>query len=286
MSAGFDHLSDAPALPVAQCSEGMCPGTVKEWPWGAGRIEMRTSGTSIAIVAALCAALATPAVGTAAEGDPVAAAAGDVVTLDLQLNEPASSRVANDSSGMGHHGAIGGHVRMNGSWADWDRHSPADWVYYGGEHLIMVDDAPDGSLDPVSSFFSVEFRYRSTDKFGNILQKGQARAPGGQIKFQQPKGYVSCMYKSPTNQAAIKTNVPLNDGQWHTIRCDRPATEVRLYVDGVFHKRIRKSTGTINNAKPWTIGGKFECDPDNPDHGADSCDYFPGDIDWLTLSKG
>ena len=47
-------------------------------------------------------------------------------TLDLQLNEPAGSTVAVDSSGLGHNGAIGSHIRMNGSSANIDRHSPDD----------------------------------------------------------------------------------------------------------------------------------------------------------------
>jgi hypothetical protein len=243
---------------------------------GVERDAMRISARMIGLATAVC--LASIGLG--------AGAAAAAVTLDLQLNEPAGSTVARDSSGLGHDGRIGSHVRMNGAWADWDRHPPDARIWYGADHLIMVDDAADGSLDPGTANFSVEFRYRSTDKFGNILQKGQARAVGGQIKFQQPGGYVSCMYKSPTNQAAVKTSIPLNDGQWHVIRCDRTATAVTLYVDGVFHKRIRKATGTINNTKPWTIGGKFECNPDDPTQGADSCDYFPGDIDYLTINKG
>lgn len=238
------------------------------------------------VVACLTIASAPGAGASEQEDSGHRSAAAAAVTLDLELNEPAGSTVAVDGSGLGHSGAIGDHIRMNGSYADWDRHSPDSRTYYGADHLIMVDDAADGSLDPGSQIFSVEFRYRSTDKFGNVLQKGQARAPGGQIKFQQPQGFLSCMYKSPTSQAAIKSTIALNDGQWHVIRCDRTPTEVTLYVDGVFNKRIRKATGTIDNAKPWTIGGKFECDPNDPTQGADSCDYFPGDIDYVILSKG
>lgn len=206
--------------------------------------------------------------------------------LDLELNEPAGSTVAVDASGLGHNGAIGSHITMNGSYADWDRHPPDAGIYYGAAHLIMVDDAADGSLDPGNSTFTVEFRYRTTDKFGNVLQKGQARTAGGQVKFQQPQGYMSCMFKSPTGQAAIRSSRPLNDGQWHVIRCERTASEVSLYVDGVFDKRIVHATGTIDNAKPWTIGGKFDCDTSDPTVGADSCDYFPGDIDWIRITKG
>jgi hypothetical protein len=222
-----------------------------------------------------------------AEAAKAAALAVPGTVLDLQLNEPAGSTTAMDSSGMGHHGAIGSHVRMNGSYADWDRHSPDAGIYYGAAHLIMVPDAADHSLDPQSERFVVEFRMRTTDKFGNILQKGQARTAGGQVKFQQPGGYVSCMFKSSADiRASIKSSIATNDGQWHVIRCERTTSEVRLYIDGVFNKRIRNTTGSINNTKPWTIGGKFECDTADPDQGADSCDYYPGDIDWIRITKG
>ena len=226
------------------------------------------------------------ALGTAATMVLAGAAAQATVVLDLQLDEPAGARTAADASGLGHDGAIGSHITMNGSYADWDRHSPAATTYYGADHLIVVGDAPDGSLDPGSGTFVVEFRYRSTDRFGNVLQKGQARTTGGQVKFQQPRGYLSCMFKSPTAQAAIRSTMPLNDGQWHVIRCERTATQVALYVDGELDKRAVKPTGTIDNAKPWTVGGKLDCNTSDPTVGADSCDYFPGDIDWIRITKG
>jgi Concanavalin A-like lectin/glucanases superfamily len=225
-----------------------------------------------------------PLAATTSVNTAFAAVPGTV--LLLEFNEPAGSTVAADSSGMGHNGAIGSHIKMNGSYADWDRHPPDAGIYYGAAHLVMVNDAADGSLDPGSSNFTVEFRMRSTDKFGNILQKGQARTAGGQVKFQQPVGFVSCMFKSPTAQRAVKSSIATNDGQWHIIRCERTPSEIRLYIDGVLNKRLGGSTGNINNTKPWTIGGKFECNTSDPTQGADSCDYFPGDIDWIRITKG
>jgi hypothetical protein len=245
---------------------------------------MRISRLMLGVAGLACLALATP--NAHAVGLRTAALAAPVTTLDLQLNEPAGATVAADSSGLGHNGAIGSHIKMNGSYANIDRHPPDAGIYYGAAHLIMIDDAADASLDPGTGNFTVEFRFRSTVKFGNVMQKGQAKTSGGQVKFQQPGGFMSCMYKSPSGQAAIKASIATNDGQWHIIRCERTPTEVRLYIDGTLNKRIRKTTGNINNAKPWTIGGKFDCDTSNPDTGADSCDYFAGDIDWVRFTKG
>lgn len=244
----------------------------------------RSPRVTLLAVPTLVATVATVAV--TAAGAAVGASATAVTTLDLEFDEPAGATVAVDSSGGGHDGLIGSHVRMNGSYADWDRHAPDAGIYYGADHLVVVDDAADGSLDPGAGDFSVEIRLRMKDKFGNIIQKGQARTAGGQVKFQAPKGVVSCMFRSPTGVASIGSKTPLNDSLWHVVRCERTPTSVTMYVDGEFRNRIRKTTGTIDNKKPWTIGGKLDCDTSDPTVGADSCDYFPGDLDYVRITRG
>jgi hypothetical protein len=247
---------------------------------------MRVSVALVGVGSAICLAMAPIQGGANAAPSVAPAALAPTTTLDLQFNEPAGSTRAVDSSGMGHHGAIGKLVKMNGSFADWPRHPPGAGIYYGADTLVMVDDAADGSLDPGTGRFVVEVRYKSTDKFGNMIQKGQAKTVGGQVKFQQPKGVMSCMFKSPTGRAATSSKTPLNDGQWHVVTCVRTPEMVEMYVDGQFRSRTRNRTGNIDNKKPWTIGGKFDCDTSNPNTGADSCDYFPGEIDYVTFTKG
>ncbi len=229
-------------------------------------------------------ALATP--NAHAAGTHAAALAAPALVLDLELNEPVGAAVAADSSGFAHHGTIGNHIKMNGEFADWDRHPAAEGIYYGAAHLIVVNDTADGSLDPGTDNFTVEFRYRTKDKFGNVLQKGQSKTAGGQIKFQQPGGFLSCMFKSPTGRAATKSKVATNDNQWHIARCERTPSQVSLYIDDVLQGRIKHATGNINNSVAWTFGGKLNCDVSNPDTGADSCDLYPGDIDWVRFTKG
>jgi hypothetical protein len=245
---------------------------------------MHISRAMICVAGLACLALATPTAHAAEIR--TAALAAPVTTLDLELDEPAGSTVAIDSSGLGHDGAIGSHTRMSGAFATIDRHPPDAGIYYGADHLIMINDAADASLDPGTGNFTVEFRFRSTVKFGNVIQKGQATTVGGQVKFQQPKGFMSCMFKTPTGTASIKSSIFTSDGAWHVIRCERTPSDVTLFVDGVFNKRIRHATGNLNNTKPWTIGGKFDCDTSNPNTGADSCDYWAGDMDYVRLTKG
>ena len=202
--------------------------------------------------------------------------------LNLQLNERAGASIADDASAYDHDGRIGSHVTMNGAFADWDRHSPGAGVSYGDDHLIVVPDAADGSLDPGSGNFTVELRYRTKESFGNVLQKGQSRTVGGQVKLQQPKGKLSCMFKTPQGTATAGSGAtPLNDNQWHTVRCVRTPTSVTMYVDGVRTGRSNKSTGALNNTKPWTFGGKLECDGVRV-----TCDYFAGEVDYVRFTKG
>jgi hypothetical protein len=232
-------------------------------------------GAAFVAVAALVGALS-----------PSPAAAGSSVVLDLQLDERPGATVAADASGMGHDGAIGTHVTMKTeagvSFADFDRHPPDEGVAYGADHLILVPDAPDASLDPGDDTFTVEMRFRTKEKFGNILQKGQATTKGGQVKLQIPKGKLSCMYKSPTGRSTATSGaLLLNDNLWHTIVCTRTSGAVTLSVDGVQVGRNTNPTGKIDNVKPWTLGGKLECDAVTV-----TCDYFPGELDYVRLSKG
>ena len=209
------------------------------------------------------------------------AAVGSGHVLDVQFNESAGSRTAVDASGMGHNGAIGSHVVMSGSYADWDRHPPGEGISYGDAHLVTVPDASNGSLDPGTSNFSVELRFRTKENFGNVLQKGQSRTVGGQVKFQIPRGKLICMFKTPQGTATAGSGVtPLNDDLWHTVRCDRTSTSVTMYVDGVRTGRSNHYTGNLNNTKPWTFGGKSECDATTV-----TCDYFAGEIDYVRMTK-
>ena len=236
---------------------------------------MRRKLATFVVTAAAAMVMAVP-------GTSGVAAVGSGYVLDLEFNEPAGALKAVDTSGMGHDGDIGSHVVMNGAYAVWDRHPPGEGVPYGLDHLITVPDAADGSLDPGTGDFTVEFRFKTKEKFGNILQKGQARTVGGQVKFQIPRGKLSCMFRTPEGIATATSGATLlNDDQWHDVRCVRTSTSVTLDVDGVQVGRKNGFTGNLDNKKPWTFGGKHECD-----NLTVTCDYFAGEIDYVKMTKG
>jgi hypothetical protein len=230
---------------------------------------------------------------------PVASAT-TTLAADWEMNEsyPATvmqdgPTVMPDSTGA-HDGVIppqngpgGQQIKTNGSYYTWINHCPACFPA-DPTRVISVPDAADGSLDiPDPNVpYTLEFRFRTTHGFGNYMQKGHDTTKGGQIKIQGPKGSVQCLFKG-ANGVRVGTGTaskfpPLDDGQWHTIRCVHTATQVKEYVDDATRAIVKNgSTGPIDNSYPMTIGGKPKCDQVKV-----TCDYFSGDVDYLRIHKG
>lgn len=80
----------------------------------------------------------------------------------------------------------------------------------------------------------------------------------------------------------MNSGVALNDGAWHTVRCERTADRVAMTVDAGTGAQITRRalgiTGNIANASPLTIGGKASCNQTTV-----TCDYFTGDIDFVSI---
>ncbi len=78
----------------------------------------------------------------------------------------------------------------------------------------------------------------------------------------------------------------LDDGQWHTLRCERTATGVRVTQDAGTSGRgdqvqARGASARINNTNPFMIGGKAFCQAEGV-----TCDFFKGDLDYVRVEKG
>ena len=127
-----------------------------------------------------------------------ASAAIDRPVAIWQMNEAAGSQTMVDSSGNGRDGVIGANVQEGtalpgggtGYRFPYKRPNtpPAD-----PGHLATVPNST--ALNPGTGDFAIEFRMRTTHSFGNVIQKGQAGAPGGYWKFQQPSGKISCLFR-------------------------------------------------------------------------------------------
>jgi len=244
--------------------------------------------TLVSVGAAVCLLVGTPLTTSATAGAPAAplaaAAAAASVTASFQMNEPAGATVMTDSSGNGNHGEIDPSGVQSGATYDgatgynWVRRPPEQYPT-SPERVIQVDD--DLDLEPGDQPFTIEIRYRTKEKFGNITQKGQSTTRGGQWKIQNPQGIPSCLFKGSLGRVATGAKTPLNDNQWHTLTCVRTSSSVTMYVDGVYRNRKNGSTGTIDNRIRMTVGGKINCDQIET-----TCDYFSGQIDYITITKG
>jgi hypothetical protein len=218
-------------------------------------------------------------------GSPSASAAG--VLAVWNMNEGPGATQMLDESGNGITGAIADSAASDGLTTG--VLLGTDTVYRWGQVRPNVDIRPgrviradDPRLNPGSHSWAISFRYRTSRPYGNIVQKGQAQTKGGQIKFQLPKGQISCMFKGSSGRRSIKTINRYDDNQWHTVRCVRTPTSVTLTVDEgtptAETRRINGPTGTISNVIPMTVGGKPNCNQDTI-----TCDFFQGDIDWVTV---
>jgi PKD repeat protein len=204
---------------------------------------------------------------------------------DWQMNEPAGATVLTDSSGNAVHGVVGSAIQtgyVDGAvtayhWSNTQPNQPPPKP----ERLVQVAD---DRLNPGDEDYAVTVRFRTTRTFGNIIQKGQATNPGGYFKWQIPQGKLVCKFKGvDENGVFISKTVNsgehlLNDGLWHTVRCERKGNQVIMTIDGTIERKGNGPTGSISNDVPLTIGGKLNCDQIDV-----TCDYFVGEIDYVTI---
>lgn len=217
---------------------------------------------------------------------PAGATATNTVAL-WQMSEPAGATVLQDASGHGVTGSIGSAVVTGKTEAGVGYFH---WVYAAPnkppakpERLVEITD---NRLDPGTGDYAITVRYRTKNAFGNIVQKGQATTPGGQVKVELPKGQITCLYRGANGRRAIKSVHAYNDNAWHTFRCERTASAVTLKVydaSGNLQetRTIKGATGNLANSYPMTIGGKSNCDQVKV-----TCDYFTGDIDSVQVENG
>jgi hypothetical protein len=194
----------------------------------------------------------------------------------------------NDSSPNGLNGIVGRAIKTGMKFGKatgytWSLRDP-DAPPPEPKRLIRVAD---DRLNPGNRDFAITVRFRTRHGYGNVLQKGQADTPGGYFKWELPKGRLTCLFRSRDQAGKLlgevvvksRRNRPLNDGRWHTARCERRGDEAIMTIDGGTTIRRSARSGPISNTMPLTIGGKFSCDQKQI-----TCDYFSGSIDWVKVT--
>ena len=214
----------------------------------------------------------------------VAAPASAATLADWEMNEPSGATTMIDSSGHVN-GTIGSAVRtgvsvMGATVYRWPFASPTA-PPPKPERIVQANS---NSLNPGSGTYTVSLRYRTTQHFGNIVQKGQAGSAGGYFKVENPHGQINCVFRGVVSgklvRKAVTSPAVLSDGAFHVATCTRTANALTLTIDGSVVDTAHGSTGNISNTRPVTIGGKLNCDQIKT-----TCDYYTGDIDWVKLSN-
>ncbi|MCZ3387621.1 MAG: hypothetical protein LH645_00505 [Actinomycetia bacterium] len=204
------------------------------------------------------------------------------VVAQWALNEPPSATVANNANAPYLDANIGNRVkpgaRVGGSRSYWFPGIVPNTGPPQPQRLVRVADT--SALDPGSDDYAVTIRYRTTHRSGIVMQKGQARTPGGFWNLQQTNGVLLCQWSGSKGQATVSSVDKLNDGRWHDVRCERSGGLVALSVDGAVSDFTQRQVGLISNDVPFVIGGKPSCTGV-----ATGCEYFVGWVDYVRIES-
>jgi hypothetical protein len=249
--------------------------------------DARSSTTATRWVVAAIAAL-TAAVPAVLPAGTARAELQVVARYEMNETSGGTNRTMVDSGPLGLDGRIGDSIDVGSlgggvSGYHWE-YTPPDTGPKDDERLATVPTSE--YLNPANDEFALEFRYRTNRSFGNIMQKGQSSTDGGYWKVEQPNGKITCLFRDGSgSDVALNAPFATNDGQWHTIRCERRDSFLRMVIDGDEVVRKNRTLGSIANSFTMTIGGKLQCNQQqNPDFPV-GCDYFTGDIDWVRIEK-
>jgi hypothetical protein len=213
------------------------------------------------------------AVITVASAGSASAVANNTVGL-WNYNEAAGARVAADSSGFNQRGTVGSDIRTGGGIYRFPTVSGVR-----KSHLVIVPST--ARLNPGSSEYAVTVRFKTTRALSNVVQKGQATVSGGFWKVEVAGGRAKCLFRAGNGtQRGVGSSVRVDNGAFHTVRCERNAGSTRVIVDGVVRGSTTGFTSSISNSWAVVTGGKSSCG------GGVTCDYFVGDIDYVRVQKG
>lgn len=207
-----------------------------------------------------------------------------------EMDEEQGSTQMIDSSGNELHGDIGSSVVLHeANPTGWGYRFKGDWWIVNPERLVTWQE--DDRLDPGTEPYAVTIRVKTGALDPNIIQKGQNNQRGGYFKFVLKKGWPRCHFEDETGKTLaigfvndVRPETKVADTEWHTLRCEKTATGVRVTIDygepDAISKFKRGTLGVINNSQPMFLGGKLFCDGSTV-----TCDYFAGAVDWLTIER-
>ncbi len=216
----------------------------------------------------------------------IAGSASATVVAWWHMDEGPGARTMIDSSATGaNNGTIFGTVNTGVPGLV----SGGAYQFTGKSSYVEVPDIGD-RLDPIAKSMSITATVRTVggvmpeDSY-DLVRKGVTTTAGGMWKMEIKRGTggtlgkLNCVFKGvmPDGKrvaVARMSNINLNDGLTHTIKCIKTPTSVQAVVDGrVFIKN--EPTGWINNTLPTIVGAK-----------AGSDDFLHGTLDEVIIDIG
>lgn len=216
---------------------------------------------------------------------PSASLAGPVVVAAWEMSEDNGDPLMLDSSGHGNHGVVGDDalaegLSRGGGIYSWSLRCPS-CPPAAPSRVVQVPDSDLLDVPDPSVGWTAEIRFKTPKGYGNLMQKGQARSPGGQFKFEHPGGRARCVWIGSNGYFDLRSTIQTNDNKWHVAQCVHNQSSIEMWIDGVKIASRNVRTGAINNTKPFVVGGKSRCD-----NVQISCDYYTGQIDYIRITRG
>jgi hypothetical protein len=213
-----------------------------------------------------------PLAGAAALIVPGASAAGTTVAV-WHMDEAAGANTMVDSAGS-HSGNLTnvetGVPGFQGS----------GYHFNGTSSKVVVPSSGSFGIGNANFSFTVHVKFSKVPSkaVGDYdLLRG---TPGGAYKLEivarksRTIGVANCFFNGSGGKTVLTAGPDLADNAWHTLRCEKTASAVRLVVDGqTFSKSV--TIGSISNASPLSLGAK-----------SGGGDWYDGLMDEVSISVG
>ncbi|MDQ0370761.1 LamG-like jellyroll fold domain-containing protein [Catenuloplanes indicus] len=218
------------------------------------------------LLAAAAFALLPATAATAAPAAPAAAAS----TIVAKYTFDSAASTVNDASGRGlplkMRAADGGAVRYVTKGSGRALAFPVRCAANAAKcPRVLLEGGDDSDLDPGTKPFSYGLTLAATaaavGSESNILQKGVADAQGQwKLQIGGKKKLPSCVIAGAGKGAKryiAKSSQSVLDNKWHTVTCQRTATQLIIWVDGQNRGSVAvPSSVSISNNLPLRIGAQ------------------------------
>jgi hypothetical protein len=146
--------------------------------------------------------------------------------------------------------------------------------FNGRSSYVSIPDSAD--LNPGADDVHISFNMMTTSAPAtpdwDLVRKGVEPEQRYKVELQ-PGGQVSCIFTGSAGTAIVQQGPAVDDGKWHSIRCEKFSSSVKLTIDGTAYS-TRKSVGSISNSSDMVVGAR------------PGSEFYQGDLDELTFTIG